>query len=143
MGQFEQAPADTALLLALHHPVYSADLRHGSNLTLGDRLDDAFARGAPDAVLTGHVTTTSATSATTAAARSPMSSEAPAAITTCTMCRSTGCRLAHPERAGVELVSHLDIEHGYLHIEASPARPEFEYRRASGGDPFDPFAVDL
>ena len=40
----------------MHQPVYSVDVVHGSNLELGDLLDDCFARAgrAPDAVFTGH-----------------------------------------------------------------------------------------
>jgi len=44
------------LLLAMHHPVYSADIEHGSNLSLGDTLDGCFAASgrAPDAVISAH-----------------------------------------------------------------------------------------
>jgi len=56
VGELRAAPADTVTILAMHQPVYSADVTHGSNLTLGDVLDRC-ARTAgrwPDAVLTGH-----------------------------------------------------------------------------------------
>jgi 3',5'-cyclic AMP phosphodiesterase CpdA len=51
------APQGVPLLLALHHPPYSADSVHGSNIALGELLDQAFTQAgrAPDAVLTGHV----------------------------------------------------------------------------------------
>ena len=54
--ELSAAPADAVLLLAMHHPVYSADVEHGSNLVLGDVLDECFARAgrAPDAVLAAH-----------------------------------------------------------------------------------------
>lgn len=44
------------LILAMHHPVFSADRMHGSNLNLRDTLDQCFARAGrvPDAVLSAH-----------------------------------------------------------------------------------------
>ncbi|MEO8967279.1 MAG: metallophosphoesterase [Solirubrobacteraceae bacterium] len=56
IGELRAARADAVLLLAMHHPVYSADVEHGSNLSLGDILDDCFAASgrAPDAVLSAH-----------------------------------------------------------------------------------------
>ncbi len=44
------------LILALHHPVFSADRMHGSNLTLRDDLDRCFADASrvPDAVFSAH-----------------------------------------------------------------------------------------
>jgi Calcineurin-like phosphoesterase len=51
------APADVALIVAVHHPVYSADAHHGGSQYVGQVLDTAFAGAArvPDLVLTGHV----------------------------------------------------------------------------------------
>ena len=56
IGELRAARADAVLLLAMHHPVYSADIEHGSNLSLGDALDDCFAASgrAPDAVISAH-----------------------------------------------------------------------------------------
>ena len=56
IGELSAAPPDAVLLLAMHHPVYSADVEHGSNLVLGEVLDECFARAgrAPDAVLAAH-----------------------------------------------------------------------------------------
>jgi acid phosphatase type 7 len=57
IGELKEAPPDQALILALHHPIYSADTVHGSNLKLASRIHDAFAAAgrAPDAVFSGHV----------------------------------------------------------------------------------------
>jgi predicted phosphodiesterase len=51
------APKDKALIIASHHPVYSADAFHGSSPNIGAVLDDAFAKAkrAADLVLNGHV----------------------------------------------------------------------------------------
>lgn len=55
-GELRDAPLDAALILAMHHPVFSADAQHGSNLTLRDALDGCFARAGrtPDAVFSAH-----------------------------------------------------------------------------------------
>lgn len=57
VGELIDAPRGAVLILALHHCLYSTDVVHGSNLTLVDVLDHAFARArrAPDAVFSGHV----------------------------------------------------------------------------------------
>jgi acid phosphatase type 7 len=52
----QNAPANKALILALHHPVFSEDGDHGSNNTLLQLIDSAAGNGRhPDLVLTGHV----------------------------------------------------------------------------------------
>ncbi len=56
VGELRDTPPDVTLILALHQPVYSADVTHGSNLELVDVLDACAAdagRG-PDAVFCGH-----------------------------------------------------------------------------------------
>lgn len=54
--ELNAARPGVVLILALHHPVFSADRVHGSNLALRDTLDDYFARAgrAPDAVFSAH-----------------------------------------------------------------------------------------
>jgi hypothetical protein len=56
VGELRAAPRGITLILAMHHPVFSADTAHGSNLALGDRLDRCFERAgrAPDAVFSAH-----------------------------------------------------------------------------------------
>jgi hypothetical protein len=51
------AASDKALIVAAHHPVYSADAFHGSSPNIGELLDGAFAKAgrAADLVLNGHV----------------------------------------------------------------------------------------
>ena len=55
-GELRAARADAVLLLAMHHPVYSADVEHGSNLSLADTLDGCFRASGrvPDAVISAH-----------------------------------------------------------------------------------------
>jgi hypothetical protein len=54
--ELRAAPRDVTLILAMHQPVYAADVTHGSNLTLADALEACFAEAGrvPDAVFTGH-----------------------------------------------------------------------------------------
>jgi acid phosphatase type 7 len=56
VGELRAAPADTITILAMHQPIYSADVTHGSNLTLVDLLDRCFRKAGrrPDAVLSAH-----------------------------------------------------------------------------------------
>jgi hypothetical protein len=55
-AELRAARPGVTLILAMHHPVYSIDSTHGSNLALGALLDRCFARAgrAPDAVLAAH-----------------------------------------------------------------------------------------
>ena len=54
--ELADTPDDTVLIVALHQPVYSADITHGSNLALVDLLDACATRAGrfPDAVFSGH-----------------------------------------------------------------------------------------
>jgi hypothetical protein len=54
--ELRRASPGVPLILAMHHPVYSADANHGSNLALGGALDECFALAgrAPDAVFSAH-----------------------------------------------------------------------------------------
>jgi hypothetical protein len=56
-AELQNAPADKALLVALHHPIYSADSHHGGSQTMGQMLDQAMQNSGrtPDAVFTAHV----------------------------------------------------------------------------------------
>jgi hypothetical protein len=56
IGELRAAPAEATVILAMHQPVFSADVVHGSNLVLGELLDACWHRAGrvPDAVFTGH-----------------------------------------------------------------------------------------
>jgi calcineurin-like phosphoesterase family protein len=56
-GELEAADEEKALIVALHHPPYSADAHHGSSPAMRQLLSDAFTASGrtPDLVLTGHV----------------------------------------------------------------------------------------
>jgi Calcineurin-like phosphoesterase len=57
VGELAAAPRDVSLVVACHHPPYSADARHGGSAYVGETLDAAFAAAGrvPDAVLSAHV----------------------------------------------------------------------------------------
>jgi hypothetical protein len=56
-GELSDAAKDRALLVALHHPVYSADAHHGGSARMGEVLDAAIKASGrtPDLILTAHV----------------------------------------------------------------------------------------
>jgi acid phosphatase type 7 len=56
-AELASAPSDRALLVAMHHPIYSADAHHGGSAYMGGVLDAAIAASGriPDVVLTAHV----------------------------------------------------------------------------------------
>jgi hypothetical protein len=57
VGELEDAPKGSTLVVALHHPPYSADAHHGGSARMGTMLDEAFehAKRRPDMVISGHV----------------------------------------------------------------------------------------
>jgi hypothetical protein len=56
VSELKAARTEGTLILAMHHPVYSADTAHGSNLALGQALDACFEQAgrSPDAVFSAH-----------------------------------------------------------------------------------------
>jgi predicted phosphodiesterase len=56
-SEMAQAPADKALIVSVHHSVYSADTHHSGSRYVGEILDQTITKTKrmPDLVLTGHV----------------------------------------------------------------------------------------
>lgn len=56
-SELANAPKDRALVVALHHPVFSFDDHHSGSSTMARELEDAInkSRRVPNLVLTGHV----------------------------------------------------------------------------------------
>ena len=56
-NEFAEAPADKALIVALHHPIYSFDDHHSGSSRMADAIQNAIndTRRVPSLVLTGHV----------------------------------------------------------------------------------------
>jgi hypothetical protein len=56
-NEFATAPTDRALILALHHPIYSFDAYHSGSSKMADVLENAIrdTGRVPNLVLSGHV----------------------------------------------------------------------------------------
>ncbi len=56
-NEFDTAPKDRALILALHHPIYSFDVYHSGSSKMADILENAIrdTGRVPNLVLSGHV----------------------------------------------------------------------------------------
>ncbi len=56
-AELTNAPQDKALIVALHHPIYSADTYHSGSTHMGHMLDQAIEHTGrvPDAIFSGHV----------------------------------------------------------------------------------------
>ncbi len=56
-NEFASAPKDRALILALHHPIYSFDIYHSGSSRMADILENAIrdTGRVPNLVLSGHV----------------------------------------------------------------------------------------
>ena len=56
-NEFDKAPEDKALILALHHPIYSFDDHHSGSAAMADAVQHAIndSRRLPNIVLTAHV----------------------------------------------------------------------------------------
>ena len=56
-NEFATAPEDRALILALHHPIYSFDVHHSGSSKMADALENAIrdTGRVPNLVLSGHV----------------------------------------------------------------------------------------
>ncbi|MGA2014967.1 MAG: metallophosphoesterase [Solirubrobacteraceae bacterium] len=56
-SELSAAPSGVPLIVALHHPPYSADAFHGGSAQMGEVLDTAFETSSrtPDLVISGHV----------------------------------------------------------------------------------------
>lgn len=57
IDQIKSAPTDRPLIVALHHPPYSADAHHGGSAGMADILDHIFKAAGryPEMVIAGHV----------------------------------------------------------------------------------------
>lgn len=146
-GELQAAPADVTLILAVHRPPYSVDVLHGSNLDLGDALDDCFTTAGrwPDAVFSGHTHNYQRFS------RRVGDREIPYVVA-----GSGGFHERHavgaglppapvrfPGLPGVTLKTWQCAVHGYMTVTVTPGGAQVEYRTVSeeGTRVFDAFPV--
>ena len=146
-GELEAAPSRAILILAMHRPVYSVDVVHGSNLDLGDALDACFARAgrAPDAVFgahahnyqrfTRHVEGRSVPYVVAGSGgfheRHAVGSGLPRTP------------VAFPGLSGVTLDAYQDRTHGYMTVTVTPSGAAGVYRTVSrrGTQHYDSFVI--
>lgn len=129
------APTDGVLLLAVHHPPYSADAHHGGSAYIGKILDTAFtATGrTPHAILTGHVHNYQRFTRTLAGHDIPyIVAGAGGYWHLHTMAHdTTGQPLPKPwpvpGQNGVTLNNYCDDRHGYLRLTASATQLTGQY----------------
>ncbi|HEY2717746.1 MAG TPA: metallophosphoesterase [Solirubrobacterales bacterium] len=137
VGELAATPPETTLILAVHQPLVSADVVHGSNLCLLDLLDECAeeAGRAPDAVLCGH-----------AHVYQRFSRRRDGRETPYVVCGAGGFPLLHPLGSGVgplparfaglegiTLDAYEDRAHGFLTVTVRPGGAEVAYNALSAG----------
>jgi hypothetical protein len=138
--ELRASPPDTITILAMHQPVYSADVTHGSNLALGETLDACFgdAGRRPEAILSGHAHCYQRFT------RRVDGREIPHVVA-----GAGGYHELHPlgrgvtalpmsfdgvaALRGVTLDSYEDRRHGFLTVTVRPGEAEFAYDAVAAG----------
>ena len=134
-AELAAAPKDRFLIVALHHPAYSADAHHGGSAKMGELLDTAFAAASrvPDLVLTAHVHNYQRFSRTYDGRQIPY-----------LVAGAGGYHNLHymatlpdgsplpkpwspPDLQGVTLESYVDDRFGFLRLTATPGSLQVEY----------------
>jgi predicted phosphodiesterase len=146
-GELSAAPSEATLILAMHQPVYSVDVVHGSSLELGDVLDECFARAGrtPDAVFTGHAHNYQRFERRIDGRQIPYLVAGSGGFHER---HAVGSGLpdlpaAFPGLPGVTLESFQSSEHGFMTVSARRTGAEVVYSTVSDGRPrhFDSFRI--
>ncbi len=146
-GELAAAPNDVTLIVAMHRPVYSVDIVHGSNLELGDALDACFAAAGrvPDAVFGAHahnyqrftrrIDGRSIPYVVAGAGGFHERHRVGAGLPATPVC--------FPGLEDVTLEAHQAAAHGYMTVSVTPAGAGVVYRTVSdsGVHAFDSFAI--
>lgn len=144
-GELAAAPAAATVVVAMHQPVYSAAVIHGSNLALGEALERCYARAgrAPDAVLAGHCHDYQRYT------RVYRGRPIPYVVAGCggfwerhALARGIGELPARFDAAGVSLEAWQHDHHGYMTVTVTPhgAEATFVTVGPGGAEPYDAFA---
>jgi hypothetical protein len=149
-SELKAAPPDKALIVALHHPVYSAYGPHPGSQHLKDFLDQACAAAnrTPHLVLSGHVHDYQRFSSPLHGSKVPFIVAGAGGYNKrlhelADEFHSAHLPLAMGE-AGVKLEKFCDDRHGFLRLEVSPTEIKGEYVAVPdsiqrGGPPLEPF----
>jgi Calcineurin-like phosphoesterase len=146
-GELAAVPPEATLILAMHRPVYSVDVIHGSNLELGDALDACFAEAGrvPDAVFGAHAHNYQRFTRRIDGRSIPY-----------VVAGAGGFHQRHRLGAGlpsppvrfpgldeVVLEAHRSDAHGYMTVSVTPAGAAVAYWTVSGAGahPFDSFTI--
>ncbi len=158
-SELTNAPQNKALIVAMHHPIYSADVYHSGSKYMGQLLDTAIQQTnrIPDAVFAGHVHNYQRFT------RSLNGRDVPYIVAGAGgywnlhyMMQPQGQPIQTPypmpaPDTGVTLESYLDNRHGYMRMEITAQTLKGEYYsvprpQESWGDPaqlVDSFTLDL
>ncbi|HLX57056.1 MAG TPA: metallophosphoesterase [Ktedonobacteraceae bacterium] len=132
-SELTNAPQDKALIVAMHHPIYSADVYHSGSAYMSQLLDNAIQQTnrIPDAVFAGHVHNYQRFT------RSLNGRDIPYIVAGAGgywnlhyMMQPQGQPIQTPypmPNAGVTLESYLDNRHGYMRMEATAQTLKGEY----------------
>ena len=128
------APADRALILAMHHPALSADSHHSGSLYIDELLDQAIAESGrtPDLVVAGHVHNYQRYTRTREDRQVPyIVAGAGGYWHLHTMAKdANGAALTTPWKVpdlDATLDSYVDDRHGYLRLTVSPTELHGDY----------------
>jgi hypothetical protein len=133
LGELGAAPTDRALIVALHHPPYSADAHHGGSARMGTLLDEAFQHSGrvPDMVLSGHVHNYQRFTRTIGAKQVPyVVTGAGGYHNLHKMAKASGggsVELPFKATADCELEAYCDDRWGFLRLSLTPGRIAGEY----------------
>lgn len=158
ISEIANAPTDKALLVALHHPIYSADQYHSGSDRMGQLLEQAIDKTGriPDAVFTGHVHNYQRFTHRLNGRDIPFIVAGAGGYWHLhyMMQGPDGNKLQTPyelPELDATLESYCDDHHGYMRLEVTPQTLKGEYftvprSHDSWNDPatlFDSFALDL
>jgi hypothetical protein len=153
-SELRDAPDDRAVIVAMHHPVYSFDTHHSGSTIMRNVLDGAVSEAsrAPDLVLAGHVTNYQRFSRQLSDRVVPYVVAGAGGYPTIRRMSTIDKRPPPVPLAlqgnEVTLAAYHDRSHGFLRVEASAGRLEGTYmavrsREGSPPEEVDRFAIDL
>ena len=126
-AELTHAPTDKALIVAVHHPVYSADTHHSGSHYMGELLDQAITKTGrkPDMVLTAHVHNYQRFTRQLDGARIPYIVAGAGGYWHLhdVIRQDSGAKINLPffiADMGVTLENYCDDRHGYLRFEVTP-----------------------
>jgi hypothetical protein len=135
--ELRAAPPDVTIILAMHQPVYAADVTHGSNLTLADALEACFAEAGrvPDAVFTGHAHNYQRFARRLGDRRIPyVVAGAGGYYERHALAEGlSGLPASFPGLGGVTLEAYEDQAHGFMTVTVTPAGAEAAYTAVTEG----------